>query len=51
MDINEALELILLPGSSSEYQDSDVSNKLDFSQHGDVDYKTIPHRQPNLTLK
>ncbi len=49
MDINEALELILLPGSSSEYEDSDVSNELDFSQHGDVD--SIPHRQPNLTLK
>ena len=35
---NEALELILLPGSSSEFQDSYVSDELDFSQHGDVDY-------------
>ena len=35
---NEALELILLPGNSSEFEDSYASDELDFSQHGDVDY-------------
>ena len=38
MDLTEALELILLPGNSSEFEDSDVSDELDVSQHGDVDY-------------
>ncbi len=37
-ELNEALGLILLPGSSSEFEDSYVSDELDFSQHGDVDY-------------
>ncbi len=38
MDRNEVFELILLPGNSSEFEDSDDSDELDFSEHGDVDY-------------
>ena len=37
MDAAKALDFILLPGNSSEFEDSDVSDELDISQHHNDD--------------
>ena len=37
MDATEALHFILMPGSSCEFEDSDVSDELDISQHNNDD--------------